>query len=117
VRAMLPVLALSLLALPAAATASSLLHRLDLARPGFWTAARIRQALGSDSMTHRRVPAATVGVVLSSLKVLDASAPEDRTNGRIFGVDPREGPYSCSGTSPTCRRPTWPRRSAVRWGP
>ncbi|MGA8744715.1 MAG: trypsin-like serine protease, partial [Solirubrobacterales bacterium] len=29
----------------------------------------------------------------------EASTLEDRTNGRIFGVDPRQGPYSCSGTS------------------
>ncbi len=35
----------------------------------------------------------------SSLRVLEASAPEDRANGRIFGIDPRQGPYSCSGTS------------------
>jgi V8-like Glu-specific endopeptidase len=96
-RVILPVLALSLLAPPAAA--SALPHRLDPAGSGFWTAARIRRALGSDSMTHRRTPAVTVAAGLSSLRVFDASVPEDRTNGRIFGVDPREGPYSCSGTS------------------
>jgi V8-like Glu-specific endopeptidase len=98
-RVMPPLLALSLLALPSAAMASPLPHRLGRATPGFWTAGRVRQALGSDSMTHRGVPAATVAAGLSSLKVSEASALEDRTNGRIFGVDPREGPYSCSGTS------------------
>ena len=35
----------------------------------------------------------------SSIRVADATAVEDRTNGRIFGIDPRQGPYSCSGTS------------------
>lgn len=35
----------------------------------------------------------------SSNRVAEASALEDRTNGRIFGVDPRSGPYTCSGTS------------------
>ena len=35
----------------------------------------------------------------SSLRVADASEEGERTNGRIFGVDPREGPYSCSGTA------------------
>ncbi|HEX3735500.1 MAG TPA: trypsin-like serine protease [Solirubrobacterales bacterium] len=97
-RVMLPVLA-GLLALPATATAGPPPHRLDRAAAGFWTAARIRQALGSDSMTHRDVPATATGAGLSSLRVFEASALEDRTNGRVFGVDPREGPYSCSGTS------------------
>lgn len=89
-----------LLALPATATARPVAHRLNpAATRGFWTAARIRRALGSDSMTHASAPAAPVDAAASSLRVLDASALEDRTNGRIFGVDPREGPYSCSGTS------------------
>jgi Trypsin len=35
----------------------------------------------------------------SSVRVLDSSSLEDRAFGRIFGIDPREGPYSCSGTS------------------
>ena len=35
----------------------------------------------------------------SSIGVSDASAVDERMNGRIFGVDPREGPYSCSGTA------------------
>jgi len=35
----------------------------------------------------------------SSLRVTDASEASERTNGRIFGVDPRQGPYSCSGTA------------------
>lgn len=35
----------------------------------------------------------------SSLRVPDLSADGIRTNGRIFGYDPLEGPYSCSGTA------------------
>jgi V8-like Glu-specific endopeptidase len=35
----------------------------------------------------------------SSIGIADASALEDRTNGRVFGFDPQQGPYSCSGTS------------------
>ncbi len=35
----------------------------------------------------------------SSLRVADAAAVETRTNGKIFGTDPVEGPYTCSGTA------------------
>lgn len=35
----------------------------------------------------------------SSLKVPDFSDEGLRTNGRIFGFDPQEGSYSCSGTA------------------
>jgi V8-like Glu-specific endopeptidase len=35
----------------------------------------------------------------SSVRVVDVAEPGTRTNGRIFGVDPRTGPYSCSGTA------------------
>ncbi len=35
----------------------------------------------------------------SSISIADASTVEDRTNGRVFGLDPVQGPYSCSGTS------------------
>jgi len=37
----------------------------------------------------------------SSLRVAEASGAETRTNGKIFGVDPVEGPYTCSGTAIT----------------
>jgi V8-like Glu-specific endopeptidase len=35
----------------------------------------------------------------SSIRVADAAEAGTRTNGKIFGVDPREGPYTCSGTA------------------
>jgi V8-like Glu-specific endopeptidase len=35
----------------------------------------------------------------SSLRVADASEVGTRTNGKVIGVDPREGPYTCSGTA------------------
>ena len=35
----------------------------------------------------------------SSVRVLNSAADGTRTNGRILGVDPAEGPYSCSGTA------------------
>lgn len=35
----------------------------------------------------------------SSVRVLDVTEVGTRTNGKIFGVDPRTGPYTCSGTA------------------
>jgi len=35
----------------------------------------------------------------SSLRIADASEVGIRTNGKILGVDPHEGPYTCSGTA------------------
>jgi V8-like Glu-specific endopeptidase len=35
----------------------------------------------------------------SSLRVAEAASTETRTNGKIFAVDPVDGPYSCSGTA------------------
>jgi V8-like Glu-specific endopeptidase len=40
-----------------------------------------------------------LGAVASSIRVADFSDEGLRTNGRIFGFDPREGAYSCSGTA------------------
>jgi V8-like Glu-specific endopeptidase len=39
------------------------------------------------------------GAGASSLHILDAAAADTRTNGRILGIDPVEGPFSCSGTA------------------
>lgn len=35
----------------------------------------------------------------SSLRVAEAAAVDTRTNGKIFGTDPAEGRYTCSGTA------------------
>jgi V8-like Glu-specific endopeptidase len=40
--------------------------------------------------------AATAGA--SSLRVLEISETENRTNGKIFAIAPGRGPYTCSGT-------------------
>jgi hypothetical protein len=107
------VFALSLmLVLGAAAPLSIAAHRLS-AGPrarGFWTTTRVQAALSHParprsrpaSRLESRSPSFFVSpgqAQASSLRVADASTPEDRTFGRIFGVDPRFGPYSCSGTS------------------
>jgi V8-like Glu-specific endopeptidase len=47
-------------------------------------------------------PAAAANAPLagaSSLRVAETEAAEIRTNGKIFGTDPREGRFSCSGTA------------------
>src|SRR5262245_5769761 len=40
-----------------------------------------------------------LGARASSMRVADAAEVGTRTNGKILGVDPREGPYTCSGTA------------------
>jgi V8-like Glu-specific endopeptidase len=51
----------------------------------------------------RRLPAPPAGERLragaSSVRVLNSAEAGIRTNGKIFGVDPATGPYSCSGTA------------------
>ena len=107
------VCALSLvLVLGATAPSSLAAHRLSVGprARGFWTTARIQAALShpadlggrSASRLDQNSPSFFVSggrARASSLRVADASTPEDRTFGRIFGIDPRFGPYSCSGTS------------------
>ena len=46
-----------------------------------------------------RAPVAPLDAGASSIPVADFSGEGLRTNGRIFGFDPREGAYSCSGTA------------------
>jgi V8-like Glu-specific endopeptidase len=119
----LPALLLALaLAAPSSASAAprsasaAPSHRLDpSAAAGFWTPARVRAALAASSAPARfrlfappwlqklgnvrGEGASGGGATASSLRVLESTAPADRTNGRIFGIDPRQGPYTCSGTS------------------
>jgi V8-like Glu-specific endopeptidase len=66
-----------------------------LLAPGTATAAPLRVPSRDPAPRIDAAPAAAI----SSLRVADASDETDRTNGRIFGIDPREGPYSCSGTA------------------
>ena len=54
---------------------------------------------GGPARALRSAPRRPADAAASSLKVPDFSDEGLRTNGRIFGVDPREGPYSCSGTA------------------
>ncbi|HVC06118.1 MAG TPA: trypsin-like serine protease [Solirubrobacterales bacterium] len=80
----------------------------------FWGARRIRQALDHPARPPRPTvsgppepslapgrPRRVAGTeaLISSVGIANTSAVEDRTNGRVFGIDPRLGPYSCSGTS------------------
>ena len=46
-----------------------------------------------------RAPLGGRAASASSLRVLDASDVATRTNGKILGIDPKEGTYSCSGTA------------------
>lgn len=39
------------------------------------------------------------GAGASSIRVTDVSAVGTRTNGKVLAVDPKAGPYSCSGTA------------------
>lgn len=77
--------------LPMSARASSLpVHELK-ASPG-WFDHPVR--------VHGRAPErhdSDAGA--SSVRVLNSSADGTRTNGRILGLDPVAGPYSCSGTA------------------
>ncbi len=50
---------------------------------------------GADAQASQRGATAAA----SSLRVAEASAPEIRTNGKIFAFDPVDGAYSCSGTA------------------
>jgi V8-like Glu-specific endopeptidase len=85
VRVSLAVLA-CVLPVPAAAQATGL-KVVVLRGTGGATARRTRR-----SVSPLRATA-------SSIRVADFSDEGLRTNGRIFGYDPREGAYSCSGTA------------------
>jgi len=93
-----PILAsLALLALPSAATAAPVAHPLPPGSASFWTAARVQRALAVDSMDHRRLPDRAAST--NSIRVSEPTSEANRTNGKVLGVDPHFGPYSCSGTS------------------
>jgi len=46
-----------------------------------------------------RAPVSPLAAAASSIRVAGFSGEGLRTNGRIFGFDPHEGAYSCSGTA------------------
>ncbi len=84
---------------PAAGAALSS-HRVAVPRGAvrFWTPRMVRAALLRGAPGVPGKPSGQAPQV-NSIGVLDASAVDERMNGRLFGVDPREGPYSCSGTA------------------
>ncbi len=90
----LPALAVLLaLALAASAAAAPPVHTLKMG-PGA-AAGPLRTYGRAPAGRFRRAP--TAGA--SSIRVLNSAEDGTRTNGRILGVDPITGPYSCSGTA------------------
>jgi V8-like Glu-specific endopeptidase len=93
-RRALPALTVLIALLPAsAAAAPPVIHELrapSLA-PGhkLWVPGR------APAPRFRRGP----GAGASSVRVLNSAEDGARTNGRILGIDPVTGPYSCSGTA------------------
>jgi V8-like Glu-specific endopeptidase len=85
--------ALFALALAAAvATAAPVVHTL-----------RTSSGAGGPLRVYGRAPSRRLGGApaagASSVRVLNSAEDGARTNGRIFGLDPVTGPYSCSGTA------------------
>lgn len=80
--------------LPAAAQAAPpAVHELSASPPGL---AQPLHAPGRPpALAFREGPRAGA----SSVRVLNSAEDGARTNGRIFGIDPVTGPYSCSGTA------------------
>jgi V8-like Glu-specific endopeptidase len=78
-------------------------------RTGFWggccgLAVAVALALvparsAEAAVTHVIAPGGAPLAGASSLRVPEFAGEGLRTNGRIFGFDRREGPYSCSGTA------------------
>jgi V8-like Glu-specific endopeptidase len=90
----LPALAALLsLALAATAAAAPPVHTLRTA-PGA-TAGPLRTYGRAPARRFRGAP--TAGA--SSIRVLNSAEVGVRTNGKVLGVDPITGPYSCSGTA------------------
>lgn len=77
------------MALPSAASATRLIEVEGGKTPA------ARAPLTVPGRAARRGPTASA----SSLRVLDSSEEITRMNGKIFGVDPKEGNYTCSGTA------------------
>jgi V8-like Glu-specific endopeptidase len=83
-----------------------LVGALSMALPSAASATRVIEVTGSAGPAARapltvpgRAPGRGVTATASSLRVLDATEATTRMNGKIFGVDPKEGSYTCSGTA------------------
>jgi hypothetical protein len=61
--------------------------------------ARAVLAFALAAMLPAPVAAAAPVAGASSLRVSEVASAETRTNGKIFAVDPVDGPYTCSGTA------------------
>lgn len=80
--------------LPAAAQAAPLpVHMLEGSLPGLVRSLRAPGRVPAKAF--RKGPRAGA----SSVRVLNSGEIGVRTNGKVFGVDPVTGPYSCSGTA------------------
>jgi V8-like Glu-specific endopeptidase len=83
-----------------------LIGALALALPSAASATRVIEVGGGTTPAARapltvpgRSPRPGSTASASSLRVLDASEAATRMNGKILGVDPKEGNYTCSGTA------------------
>lgn len=81
--------------LPAIAGAAPVLH--ELRAPATTPGKKLRVHGRAPAPRFRLWPAGRAAA--SSVRVLNSSADGTRTNGKIIGVDPETGPYSCSGTA------------------
>ena len=86
--------------------AVALVGALCIALPGAASATRVIEVGGGKTPAARapltvpgRAPRRGPSASASSLRVLDSSEETTRMNGKIFGVDPKEGSYTCSGTA------------------
>ncbi len=84
--------------MPATAEGAALSTHRVAGASRFWTPDRVQVALSHGPLGAPQAPADS-GARVSSIGVADSSAADERMNGRIFAVDPRQGPYSCSGTA------------------
>jgi len=92
-RAVLPLwLTLVLLVPASSAAAPVVVHELKVPPLARQRPLRVPGRVPAAHLRHARASA-------SSARVLNSSEDGTRTNGKIIGVDPVTGPYSCSGTA------------------
>lgn len=96
---------LARIALPGLAAAVGLLPAVALAAPPAVHELRVSPlAAGPPLRVASRAPRRSLRAAgreagTSSVRVLNSSSDGTRTNGKIFGIDPIDGAYSCSGTA------------------